>query len=131
MKGRESGPVCVERLRARWEFLYVAEGTSERRKTLVAQARRRKLAREAIGAGFTATKKVGGAVVRNRAKRRLREAARSLLPVHGLAGVDYVLIARQETADCPWPRLLDDMESALLSLRRRVAEPTPTKPAKG
>ena len=38
----------------------------------------------------------------------------------GLPGVDYVFIARQDTADCPWPRLLDDMESALVTLRRRI-----------
>lgn len=67
-------------------------------------------------AGFTATRKVGGAVVRNRAKRRLREAARHLLPVHGLAGVDYVFIARSGTATRPWARLLDDVKSALISL---------------
>ncbi len=46
------------------------------------------------GLGFTASKKVGNAVARNRAKRRLREAARRLLPDHGLPGVDYVLVAR-------------------------------------
>lgn len=69
-----------------------------------------------IGEGFTATKKIGNAVVRNRAKRRLREAARQLLPRFGRAGVDYVFIARSMTADIAWERLLDDVESALLSL---------------
>jgi ribonuclease P protein component len=55
-------------------------------------------------------------VVRNRAKRRLREAARALLPLHGRAGCDYVFIARGGTALRPWARLLDDVKSALLSL---------------
>ncbi len=69
-----------------------------------------------ISVGFTATKRIGNAVVRNRAKRRLREAARLLLPDHGRPGHDYVFIARQGAADRPWPRLLDDVKSALIRL---------------
>ncbi len=69
-----------------------------------------------IGVGFTATRKVGGAVVRNRAKRRMREAARLLLPLHGKPGFDYVFIARNGAPSRPWPRLLDDMKSALIRL---------------
>ncbi len=118
----------------------MAQGVSERKKALVVQARRRLAERLAAGVGFTATRKVGGSVVRNRARRRLREAARQLLPVHGLPGVDYVMIARQDTGDCPWTRLLDDMESALISLRRRIpagedapapTASTPADPTKG
>jgi RNase P protein component len=51
------------------------------------------------------------------------------LPITGLPGVDYVFIARQDTPDCPFPRLLDDMETALVSLRRRISAETPTSPA--
>lgn len=72
---------------------------------------------QAIRVGFTATRKIGGAVVRNRAKRRLREAARLLLPVHGQPGVDYVFIARGGTANRPWERLLVDVAEALQRLR--------------
>lgn len=111
--------LVIERLRVRREFLYVAEGYAERRRLVVIQARRRDMPRDAAGVGFTATKKVGGSVVRNRARRRLREAVRLLLPGLGVAGVDYVVVARQETGTAPWPRLLDDIEKALVSLRRR------------
>ena len=69
-----------------------------------------------IRAGFTATKRVGGSVVRNRAKRRLREAAHRILPLHARPGHDYVFIARGGTAMRPWDRLLDDVKSALISL---------------
>jgi ribonuclease P protein component len=107
------------RLTRRPQFLFVAAGLVERRKGVLIQARRvSDLA--TIGAGFTATKKIGGAVIRNRAKRRLREAARALLPRLGLPGVDYVFIARQETGDRVWAALLDDVESALISLARKL-----------
>lgn len=118
---RNPAPLALERLRVRREFLYVAEGYSERRRLLVVQGRRRNPTRGTVGEGFTSTKKVGGSVVRNRARRRLREASRVLLPLLGVAGSDYVFIARQETGTAPWPRLLDDMEMALLSLRRRLS----------
>ena len=76
-------------------------------------------------------RKVGNAVVRNRARRRLREAARQLLPQHGLAGVDYVLVARQAAPDAPWAALLDDLQNALIRLRPalEVAESKPPKRA--
>ena len=127
---QNQGPIAVERLRARREFLCVAEGYSERRRLLVVQGRRRFPARDVAGEGFTTTKKVGGSVVRNRARRRLREASRVLLPLLGVPGADYVFIARQETGTAPWPRLLDDMEMALISLRRRFkADGAPTPAA--
>ncbi len=78
-----------------------------------------------VGAGFTATRKVGNAVARNRCKRRLREAARLLLPDHGRPGFDYVFIARQGTAARPWPRLLDDVKSALIRLAAEDGVPGP------
>lgn len=115
----------VVRLKTRPQFLFVRAGTSYRTKSIVVQARKRrhggagtsKASLDAyIGEGFTATKKIGNAVIRNRAKRRLRAASASLLPEHGLSGIDYVFIARQQTGSVQWRRLLDDMEKALLSL---------------
>jgi len=83
-------------------------------------------------AGFTATKKIGGAVIRNRAKRRLRAAARALLPELGAQGHDYVFIARRDTAACEWDALLDDMRNALIRLSRLIEkDETPKAPPGG
>ena len=108
--------IPIERMKRRAEFLAAAKGASCARGAVVVQALDRSAEREAVRAGFTATRKIGGAVVRNRAKRRLREAARLTLPLHGRAGCDYVFIARQGTATRPWTRLLDDMKATLIRL---------------
>jgi ribonuclease P protein component len=63
--------------------------------------------------GFTASRKVGNAVTRNRAKRRLRAAASQLLPLLGRAGHDYVLVARGSTVSQPFAALLSDITGAL------------------
>ncbi|MFN3521789.1 MAG: ribonuclease P protein component [Phenylobacterium sp.] len=106
----------IQRLKTRPEFLACARAPSAARGAVVIQARPREDADSLIRVGFTATRKIGGAVVRNRAKRRLREAARVLLPQFGRPGTDYVFIARNGTPARPWPRLLDDVKSALISL---------------
>ncbi|WP_417482307.1 ribonuclease P protein component [Maricaulis sp.] len=111
----DTTPPAIDRLKKRREFLHCAQGKKAVRSGVVIQARQRDGALR-LGLGFTATKKVGNAVVRNRVKRRLREAARLLLPLHGRPGFDYVFIARATTADRAWPRLLQDVESALVSL---------------
>ena len=54
--------------------------------------------------GFTVTKKIGNAVIRNRTRRRLKEAARLVLAEHPVAGVDLVLIGRAGTADARFRR---------------------------
>ncbi|HEY1706823.1 MAG TPA: ribonuclease P protein component [Rhizomicrobium sp.] len=68
---------------------------------------------DGLRAGFTATRKLGGAVVRNRAKRRLRAAAAAVLPLCGRAGNDYVLVARRDTLTRSFEQLLADLQSAL------------------
>jgi len=82
-----------------------------------------------IGLGFTATKRIGNAVARNRAKRRLREAARLLLPDAARAGHDYVLIARSEVLTCAFQTLLDDLEKAFSQVL--TAKPRRARNAKG
>ncbi len=70
----------LERMKKRAAFLAAAKGASAARGAVVVQAVARGDGRDAIGVGVTATRRIGGAVVRNRAKRRLREAARRLAP---------------------------------------------------
>ena len=122
----DPGRVVLRRLTNRPQFLATAKGLARPCGAVLIQTRDRADGDPAIGLGFTATKKLGGAVVRNRAKRRLREAARALLPLHAHPGYDYVLVARQGTPDRPWDRLLDDVKTALIRLAadRRAEAPS-------
>ncbi|MBV8091410.1 MAG: ribonuclease P protein component [Alphaproteobacteria bacterium] len=111
-------------LKTRADFLRVAAG--HRRAVaagLVLQAAPRP--REArfgssVRVGFTASRKVGNAVVRNRAKRRLRAVAASVLrrEGEGESGTDYVLIARASTANRPFADLVTDLERAVRRVNR-------------
>ncbi len=64
-------------------------------------------------AGFTVTKKIGNAVVRNRMKRRFRALAREVLPVRGHAGSDHVMIGRAGGIERDFSALRDDLARAL------------------
>jgi ribonuclease P protein component len=86
-----------------------------------------KAAADACRVGFTATKKLGNAVVRNRARRRLREAVRASFPAHAAGGHDYVVIARPGALTQDFPRLVEDLKQALAKTRR--AKPKTSPPA--
>ncbi len=117
-------PFPIAHIRRRPDFLAAQRGRSVAKGAVVVQSLARP-GQAMARVGFTATRKIGGAVVRNRAKRRLREAARLLLPRFGRIGMDYVFIARGGTTARPWARLLDDIKSALISLapNARADEP--------
>jgi ribonuclease P protein component len=101
------------RLKKRAEFLRVAaKGRKVQAPGLVLQALRRVDAGPAR-VGFTVTKKVGNAVVRNRTRRRLREAVRLVLAAEPPRGVDLVLIGREGTRARAFAALQDDLRRAL------------------
>ena len=126
-----SDPFKIKRLTSRPQFLAAAKGVSEARGAVVVQRLDRRDGVETVRLGFTATRKVGNAVIRNRAKRRLREAARAMAPLLAVPGSDYVFVARMGTADRPWDRLLDDVKSALtrLATPRPALKTAPSQPA--
>jgi ribonuclease P protein component len=106
----------LERLKRRADFLAAAKGRSLGRGAVLVQARDRMDGTATIRLGFTATRRIGGAVERNRARRRLREAVRMTAPALAQPGCDYVFVARGGTIARPWPALLDDVKSALIRL---------------
>ena len=92
-------------------------------KGLVLQARKRgvaeKLPGKIIRVGYTCSKKVGNAVVRNRSKRRLKEIGLKLLPTYGVPGWDYVIIGRyKDTVDISFQKLEENFIRAISKIHK-------------
>ena len=66
-----------------------------------------------IRVGFTATKKLGGAVIRNRIKRKLRALVDAIFMDHAISGIDYVIIGRKSALSRPYAKLEKDLKYAL------------------
>jgi len=113
----------VSTLKKRADFLAAGRAIRQTREGFILQARARASDENADGArvGYTCSKKVGNAVARNRAKRRLRAAARAVAPAHARPDWDYVLIGRRDvTAALPFERLCGDLASAIDAAHRRA-----------
>lgn len=120
----------LPRLKQRADFKHVAGGVRWAAPGLVLQARRDRDPVDGPRVGFTASRKVGGAVQRNRAKRRLRVLADDLIAHCGRSGIAYVLIARRETPEREFGLLRGDLEVALAKVHQRLdrASATGTTP---
>src|SRR5437879_7636594 len=105
----------MERLRQRADFLAVAGGSIAYGPAFILQLRARGDDGPAR-VGFTVSKKVGGAVERNRVRRRLKEAVRRAAGERMRRGTDYVLIARRAALAYPFARLVEDFAGALDTL---------------
>lgn len=127
-----AAPIAV--LRQRADYLRAASARRKGMPGFLLQARERRgdepVGPELIRIGFTCSKKLGNAVARNRAKRRLREIARAVLPEAGRPGWDYVLVGRPETtATRDFAELKADLAAALAVIHDLpITPPRPRKP---
>ncbi|MGY6632773.1 MAG: ribonuclease P protein component [Alkalilacustris sp.] len=126
-------PVRLTTLPRRADFLRAARGRRHATPGFVIQACcRPSPAGEEARLGLTCSRKVGNAVVRNRARRRLRALAREVLGQHGRPGWDYVLIGRaQATVSHDFAAMRADLLAALARLHRPRREGAEVEPAAG
>ena len=109
----------MERLKKRADFLRAAKGIRRVTPSLTLETCPTPEPANAVRVGFTATRKLGGAVERNRAKRRLRAVAAAVLPLSGRAGNDYVLVARPGTLTRQFSSLIEDLGQALAAAHQK------------
>ena len=110
---------CVKRITKRSDFIQASHAKRLGVKGFLLQARNRNDDDQTIRVGFTCSKKVGNAVARNRAKRRLREITNLILISSAKKGWDYVLIGKKEvTASRDFIKLKNDLTYALQKIHK-------------
>lgn len=121
LKGRRA----IDSIRKRTDFLAANRGVRAAMPGFVLLVRHRDDASQGIATpsdspvrlGITVTRKIGGAVVRNRMKRRFRALAREVLPNHAIAGADHVLIGREGGIERDFGKLREELIAALARIR--------------
>jgi ribonuclease P protein component len=127
--GRPQGAECAPRprpqeaqrlttIKKRADFIAANGGRRASTPGFILLVRDRKDQDPAMRVGFTVTKKIGGAVVRNRMKRRFRELAREVVPLKGVAGSDHVMIGRARGVERDFGLLRSELINALDGLRK-------------
>lgn len=126
----ETNPLPLRRLRKRSDFLSAAKGVKWVAPAFVLQAVRR-MPPDRCGprVGFTASRRVGGAVQRNFARRRLKHATAAVFADKARAGTDYVLIARGTTGGHAFQLILQDLDRALHMVHKRLDASRRSTPA--
>lgn len=112
-------------LKKRKDFLRAAKDITMVSHNVMLQAARPLFADEesrSARIGFTATKRLGKANVRNRTKRRLRAAVREVFDTLALPNIDYVLVGRFSTATCPFAELLRDVKYTFKKVNKQILE---------
>lgn len=119
----ENKALKIETLKKRSDFLRIA-GANQKWVTpaMIVQTCEKLPGEDIIRVGYTASKKVGNAVRRNRAKRRLREAVKLVMSRSAVKGHDYVLIARKEIAEIKFNDLIRDLKWALRRLHKAAGK---------
>jgi ribonuclease P protein component len=122
----------IETLKRRSQFLHVRGGLRYSTPGFILEAREQRDGTTTSGPrfGFTVSRRIGNAVARNRARRRLRAAVTELAPEHAERGFDYVLIARSQALDRPFDLLKGELGTAFSRIRaqarrKRAVEPAP------
>lgn len=113
----------IEVLKKRRDFLRVAKGVRKATTTLILQAAQSLCEGDnPPKVGYTTTKKIGKANVRNRVRRRLRAAVAEVFPTNAHNNVEYVIVGRYNTATCPYKMLQGDLKYALKAVAKELKD---------